>query len=116
MSVQVLWPPETKDNADILGDTIETLELTIRSARRCAYDLRHCVDCLGMDAVSHLTGDDTRKMFRDRADYFVKLFQSGNAMKDYRHQLYHEIDELERRVETLRRILKEHKIDDPTLF
>lgn len=100
-------------NADILNDTIETLELTIRSARRCAYDLRHCADY-----VARPRGIDVEmvKMFSERANHYVALFQSGNSMKDYRHRLHHVIDEHERTIETLRALLAEHKIDDPTIF
>jgi hypothetical protein len=106
-----------KDNADILGDTIEALELTVRSARRCAYDLKHCADSYGLIMFNAgYPNDEMVKLFRERADYFVKFFQHGNSMKDYRHNLHRTIEELESRVETLRGLLAEHKIDDPTIF
>jgi hypothetical protein len=113
MSKPVAHPPARKDNSDILRDTVETLELTIRAARRCAYDLRHCADYVarprGIDA-------EMVKMFGERADHYVALFQSGNSMKDYRHRLHHTIDEQERTIERLRELLAQHKIDDPTIF
>jgi hypothetical protein len=95
-------------HADILRDAIETLELTIRSARRCAYDLNH--------AAGDVRDASMRKIYQERADFFVKLFQSGNAMKDYRHRLYDQISDLEFKLKQLRDLLAEHKIDDPTCF
>jgi DNA polymerase III delta prime subunit len=67
---------EPSRHEDILHDTLETLELTIRSARRCAYDLNSAE-------------------FTDRAKYWIKLFQSGNSCKDYRHELHRTILNLE---------------------
>lgn len=91
---------------DILTDTIETLELTIRAARRCAYDLRHC--------AGEIANAEKSKLFSERADYYVALFQSGNACKDYRHKLHHTINELEMQLDTLRKLLVKRKIADPT--
>jgi hypothetical protein len=109
MSVKFTEP--SKDNADILRDTIETLELTIRAARRCAYDLRHCTGMLNMPGRKD---PKLNRVFEERAAYFLKLFQSGNTCKDYRHNLHRTIDELEGKIERLRGILAEHKIVDPT--
>jgi hypothetical protein len=104
------------EHADILQDAIETLELTIRSARRCAYDLRHCADSLSLNRPRSASDSEMAKLFSDRADFFVKLFQSGNAMKDYRHSLYEQISGLEFNLAQLRGILAKHKIADPTSF
>ena len=93
---------------ELFDEAVETLELTIRSARRCAYDLRH--------AAEMLEDRETSIMFRERADHYVKLFQSGNSMKDYRHGLHRTIDSLEIKVDSLKAILKEHNIPDSTMF
>lgn len=95
-------------NGDILKDTIETLELTIRAARRCAYDYRHC--------ANDVRDKERRKLYLERSDYYVDLFQSGNSCKDYRHKLHQTIDELEMRVDRLRDVLKKAGIADPTEF
>jgi hypothetical protein len=108
----VAFPPIRKDNSDILRHTVEALELTVRSARRCAYDLVHCSDALIMGRKD----GEMAELFRERANHYVGLFQSGNAMKDYRHRLHDQIEEQERTIERLRALLAEHKIDDPTIF
>lgn len=100
-----------KDVVDIFNDTVETLELTVRSARRCAYDLKHCADSL---TVRGGRDKEMAAIFSERAEFFVKLFQSGNSMKDYRHRLHNQIAELEAKVQTQRKLLAEHDLTDPT--
>lgn len=97
---------KTTPKEDILSDTIEILELTIRAARRCAYDLKHAAE---MVKDKYFTD-----IFRDNAQHYVKLFQSGNECKDYRHRLHRTISEHEITIERLRKVLEENKIEDPT--
>ncbi len=108
----VAHPPRPKDNSDILRDTVETLELTIRAARRCAYDLGHAADLIALGRMN----EEMATLFRERSKHYIGLFQSGNSMKDYRHRLHDEINEHESTIERLRAVLAEHKIDDPTIF
>jgi hypothetical protein len=64
-------------------------EALIRSARRCAYDLRH--------TVQQLPSDDSFVTFfgmRERAQHWVDLFAKGNPGKDYRTEQSREIDSL----------------------
>lgn len=93
---------------ELFDELIETLELTIRSSRRCAYDLGH--------ASELIENKEMQSLFRQRANHYVKFFQSGNSCKDYRHELHRTIDNLEIKVESLRALLKEHNIPDPTMF
>jgi hypothetical protein len=62
-----------QDNSDIMRDTVEALELTIRSARRCAYDLTHAADMIALGR----TDAEMATMFRERAGHFIRLFQSA---------------------------------------
>lgn len=91
-----------------LNETIELLELTIRSARRCAYDLKH--------AAQSVNDTNLAEFMQERASFFIKLFQSGSDVKDYRHKLRKKIDNLEICVDTLRAKLKEQNIEDPTFI
>lgn len=93
---------------EIFRSTVEALELSVRAARRCAYDLKHCVESL--DTVDSVTAE----VYRDRARAWIALFQSGNSVKDYRHELHRTIDQQETVIEKLRAVLSEHGIEDPT--
>lgn len=68
---------------------LEQHNLLIKTARRCAYDLKHCVD--GLPAKSNLREFG----MEERANFYIGLFQSGNSMKDYRIELIREIEKLE---------------------
>lgn len=78
----------------------ETLEITIRCARRCAYDLSHAADMIPSD-ISHLYGP-WRKRMQSKADYWQSLFSSGASMKDYRLRLHRDLDERDHKIERLR--------------
>lgn len=108
-------PKPPKDNKDIFRELVETLELTVRGARRCAYDLRHCADSLSSRRPRSASDSEMMTMFSDRANMWVGMFQSGNAMKDYRHRLYHQIGELEHKVKLYKEVLAKHKLtsEDP---
>lgn len=77
----------------------ETLAITTRCARRCAYDLSHALDLIPESAgrpyrnvITHL---------EQNAKHWQSLFSSGASMKDYRLALHRE---LEQRDETIRRL------------
>lgn len=81
----------------------ETLAITIRCARRCAYDLSHAADLLPDD--KSLAGS-FKPHFAAKADHWQGLFSSGASMKDYRLRLHSDLDEQVRLVERLRAELK----------
>lgn len=83
-------------------------ETLIRMARRCAYDLSHVVNKVRPGCYF-----DTPE-FRDRVAYWVTYFARGNPGKDYRNELHHHIDELERDVRRLEKELQEKTSRDRT--
>lgn len=83
----------------------ETLAITVRCARRCAYDLSHAADMIP-DDLSHFYGP-WRKRMQDKADYWQSLFSSGASMKDYRLRLHRDLDERDHKIEKLRARLVE---------
>jgi hypothetical protein len=72
----------------------ELHDVLLRSARRCAYDLRHAAD--------EIADQRLRKGFGDRADMWVGIFASGNALKDYRLELHREIQKRDVEIARLR--------------
>lgn len=82
---------------------VELFELLVKSGRRCAYDLQHAVD--------HMPSGEFRDMLERRAGFWKTVFNPASGMKDYRHKLHCDIDELEMRVAGLLRLCKENGID-----
>lgn len=83
----------------------ETHEVLLRSARRCAYDLKHAIEYIAIKdkfAVDLLTR---------KAAAWEALFSSGNAVKDYKLKLHLEISDLTYEVERLKKILDDRGID-----
>lgn len=72
-----------------LCETRELLELVVRSGRRCAYDLRHAIECLGM------RDKESASLFDGRAEHWLTVFDPARGPKDYRTQLHLEISRLE---------------------
>lgn len=77
----------------------ETLAITVRCARRCAYDLSHAADMV--------SDGQWASRYRARSEHWQSLFSSGASMKDYRLKLHRDLDERERTIERLRARLKE---------
>ena len=82
----------------------ETLAITIRCARRCAYDLSHAADLLPDD--QSLAGT-FKPHFAAKADHWQSLFSSGTSMKDYRLRLHQDLDDQARLIDQLRKELKD---------
>lgn len=61
---------------------LDDYELLVRCARRCAYDLNHCVGMIDRERYSAL-----KPLLESKADHWVDLFAKGNPGKDYRHDL-----------------------------
>ncbi len=81
----------------------EILELIIKAGRRCAYDLRHAADGIGYE--------EHRKLYLERAEMWLSIFNPANGPKDYRSKLHDKINHLEARVKTLEALCKENKIN-----
>lgn len=98
----------------IIGGTadahiIETHEIMIKCARRCAYDLGHAISLMHMDK------NDWRRPIYDQLqanqEHWIGLFRSGNTMKDYRIKLHNDIDNRDAEIARLRAIIEAHGID-----
>lgn len=81
----------------------ELLELTIKAARRCAYDLRHAAD--------EMPKGEFRDILSGRAVGWLTIFDPTNGPKDYRHRLHRDIVMLEMENERLIELLKSKGID-----
>lgn len=81
----------------------ETLAITIRCARRCAYDLSHAADLIDHRGPWAEFG----QRFERKAAHWQSLFSSGASMKDYRLELHNDLDKAERTIEKLRARLVE---------
>lgn len=83
----------------------ETLEIAIRSGRRCAHDLDHAAD------------DSSRpEMYRGRADHYLSIFYSAKDMKNYRIKIVEENWKLKDEVERLIKLCKDNKLDPESDF
>lgn len=76
----------------------ETLAITVRCARRCAYDLAHAADLIDHRGP----WADFANRFEHKAAHWQSLFSSGASVKDYRLKLHEEIEKNERIIERLR--------------
>ena len=86
----------------------ELLELTIKAARRCAYDLDHAAGLIGYEV-----GPDVCKSMEGRAKLWQGIFNPANGPKDYRSQLHHTITDLQIKVDRLLALCRENKIATP---
>jgi hypothetical protein len=82
----------------------EYLELLVKAARRCAYDLAHAADSIPRH-------DEFHKVFTERAYMWQKVFTPGDDGKNYRHRLHGVIGDLERKIEKLRKRCEDNNID-----
>lgn len=81
----------------------ELLELIVKVARRCAYDLRHAAD--------DMSDKKTAELFHSRAATFLTIFDPADGGKNYRHRLHNEIDDLATKVSGLRQLCKDNNIE-----
>lgn len=81
----------------------ELMELTIKAARRCAYDLAHAVD--------YMDAGELRDTLTRRAQHWKQVFNPADGPKDYRHKLHMDNASLERRVAGLLALCKANEID-----
>lgn len=87
---------------------IETHDLVIRSARRCAYDLAHALDLVTLDKWNQ----DIVASLRAKQRLWIGIFASGNTAKDYRSELHQALRKSELEIERLRKLLKDNGIED----
>ncbi len=99
-----LAPMGDNDPKDLLAQHFEILT---KSARRCAYDLRHAADDL-----SSYVGPDHYVDFSQRANQWLEIF-APDGIKNYRLDLHREITMLESQVRRLTDLCKANGIDDP---
>ncbi|QDP55932.1 MAG: hypothetical protein GOVbin8609_64 [Prokaryotic dsDNA virus sp.] len=69
-------------------DMLEQYVLTLKAARRCAYDLKHCSSDLSMYCKDSIVD------YHERAEMWQTIFTPTGG-KDYRHELHSEIMMLE---------------------
>jgi hypothetical protein len=84
------------------GSLAESHLILLKSARRCAYDLRHAQD--------NIQDKWCREKFDRRATFWLEIF-SPTGVKDYRLEMITQIEKLEYEVFCLRRELAEHGIE-----
>lgn len=85
-------------------------ELVIKSARRCAYDLRHAASYIAMtEPVSGLPPEC--EIFHERARYWLSVFNPADGGKNYHSTLGNEISKLELEVERLEKLCRDNNID-----
>jgi hypothetical protein len=89
---------------EIEDDLKELYELTAKVARRCMYDLKHCIDELS---------EEKQAVYLPRFRNFETILEAASGTKDYRHRLHHEIWGLEFENDKLKKLLKKHGIDEP---
>lgn len=85
------------------ADLAEIHELIVLAARRCAYDLNHCSEELGVSRYGIDYGAKARN--------WLSIFNAGEGGKHYRHRLHMEIINLEIEIERLQKKLEENGID-----
>lgn len=85
-------------------DMAEIHELIVKSARRCAYDLKHTITTL------YRYDEELAEFYDSRCDIWLNIFEN-DAGKKYRHDLHKEISRLNGRIKFLENILNEHNID-----
>jgi hypothetical protein len=95
-----------------LDHLVEQHSLLIKAARRCAYDLRHCIQEIPESNYKY----SSPEWWGERANMWVDIFTEDGA-KNYRHKLHSEIFKMECEVNRLEKLLDanniEHKKDIP---
>jgi hypothetical protein len=85
-------------------DFKELYELTAKLARRCVYDLRHCVDQLPARYQA---------VYRPRMENYETIFEAATGSKDYRHRLHRTISQQASEIKRLSELLTQHGINIP---
>lgn len=84
-------------------------EFLLRLARRCAFDMAHAVDFISpSNPIARELG------YRERAEWWISVFHTGNPGKDYRNKVVMELNDAERTIETLITLCEEHNVPIPS--
>lgn len=92
------------NNEDIKEDQAELLEIIVKAARRCAYDLEHAADQI----IDRKQSD----MYHERAKMWQVIFNPANGPKDYRNSLHKEIWVKDMHIRKLKELCKKHNIPE----
>ena len=92
-------------NDEETAEFIELHELVCKAARRCMYDLRHCIDLIPDGSKADL--------YEHRFKTWEAIFEAGTGAKDYRHRLHHTIDGKQYEINKLLKLLKDNGITVP---
>lgn len=95
-----------KGNSEPQEFFAQHLELLTKSARRCAYDLRHAAD----DVERYMPASERYVDWGVRANMWLDIF-SPDGLKNYRTELHQEIMSLNVKIGALARRLKENDIE-----
>lgn len=89
-------------------DMKELLELVVKSARRCAYDLHHAAGMIDRSGWY----SEYRTVFAEKSNRYLTIFNPADDGKSYRAKLHNEIDRLEMAIEKVREYCRKHGIDE----
>lgn len=98
------WLDPEREDVVILR---EQLQLAIKAGRRCAHDLDHAADLMGLPTMAA----EYSKQYRERAGMWAAIFYADGGIKDYRHRLHHDIWKLEREIDRLKEACEAADID-----
>jgi hypothetical protein len=85
----------------------------LKSARRCAYDLRHAADDLYFANASKTSADTASiEWYRSRANMWLSIF-APDGIKDYRLEFHKKIFELECKLKAFRKLCEDHNVELP---
>lgn len=95
---------------DTAAELRQLNELMVKSARRCAYDLRHAASYLSM------TGENGKippecEIFHERSRHWLSVFNPADGGKNYRSKLINDIEELHDEVDRLEKLCRDNNID-----
>lgn len=91
-----------KDEID--DDLNELYELTAKVARRCMYDLMHCMPYLP---------SDVKDLYLPRCERYSLIFEAASGTKDYRHRLHKKISNQEFEIQRLKKFIADSGLTIP---
>lgn len=92
------------DDVEILR---EQHELICKAARRCMYDLKHCIEALGEE------NSDRYDLYSSRFKNWELIFEAATGAKDYRHDLHRHMASQEWKIRKLKKLLEDNGIAIP---
>lgn len=89
---------------DLDDDIQELYELTVKVARRCFYDLLHCMPYLPQEV---------KEIYQPRAQRYETIFEAASGAKDYRHRLHSKISSQEFEIDRLKKFITDSGLTLP---